>query len=275
MRRLTDRTRLAAVRARALTGPRDGFLDAEAAALVHERLTEVNRTFTSPAVVQPRPDAFDLPGATVVPDDDTLALAEGAHDLVVHFMALHWADDPVGQLIQCRRALRPDGLFVAVLLGGRTLHELRTVLAEAETRTAGGLAPRIAPMAEIRDLGALLFRAGLALPVADSVTLDVAYRDLRHLARDLRAMGEGNALADRGPPLSRATLAEADRLYSGHFGRPDGRIAATFELIFLTGWAPHASQQTPLRPGSAAHRLADALGTEEVATGVPTFKRPH
>ena len=270
MRRLTDRQRLARVRARAR--PDAGFLDAEAALMVQERLTEVNRTFTSPALVAPRPEAFGFLNAVTVPDDEVLNLTPGAHDLVVHAMGLHWADDPVGQLIQCRRALAPDGLFLGVMLGGRTLQELRAVLAEAETAATGGLSPRVAPMAEIRDLGALLFRAGLALPVADGLALDVSYRDLRHLAADLRAMGEGNALADRGPPLSRAALDHADRLYATHFGRDDGRITATFELIFLTGWEPHDSQQRPLRPGSAAHRLAEALGTEEVGTGVPTLK---
>ena len=197
-----------------------------------------------------------------------LDLEEAAHDLVVHALALHWADDPVGQLIQARRALKPDGLFLGVCFGGQTLQELRRVLAETESRNRSGLSPRIAPMGEIRDLGALLQRAGLALPVADSLTVPVAYAGIRGLIRDLRAMGETNALAARDRrPLSRADLALAETIYAEHFTALDGRIAATFEFVFLTGWAPAPDQPQPLRPGSASHRLADALGTDELPGG--------
>lgn len=236
------------------------------AADVQERLAEVNRTFTRPAVVTPFPDVWRraLPAARTVPDDDALALEPGAHDLVLHALALHWANDPVGQMIQCRRALAPDGLFLGYLFGGQTLAGLRACLAEAETGATGGLSPRVLPMAEIRDAGGLLQRAGFALPVADALTLRVAYRDALHLMRDLRAMGEGNALAARlRRPTRRGVIARAARLYAETCGDGAGGVAATFEILCLTGWAPHDGQPKPLRPGSAARRLADALGTVE------------
>ncbi|MBS0564400.1 MAG: SAM-dependent methyltransferase [Proteobacteria bacterium] len=271
---LTDRTALARQRARACTQGPDLFLHRAAADEIEERLSEVNRRFTAAAVVAGFPDFWRerlhicLPGTRVVSDDKVLALAPGAHDLVIHALALHWADDPVGQIIQSARALRPDGLFLAVLPGGRTLHELRACLAEAESRLSGGLSPRVLPMGEIRDLGGLLSRAGLALPVADAVTLSASYRDLGHLAADLRAMGEGNALAARSRrPARRALFAEAARIYRETYPAEGGRIAATFDLIFLTGWAPHPGQQKPLRPGSAITRLADALNPGTARTG--------
>lgn len=267
---LTDRAALTRLRDRARARGPDLFLHEAAAAEIEERLSEVNRRFTSPAVVTGFPEIWQsrLPGATFAADDDMLALAPGAHDLVIHAMALHWANDPVGQIIQSVRALRPDGLFLAVLPGGRTLSELRACLAEAESRLTGGLSPRVLPMGEIRDLGALLSRAGLALPVADAVALTASYRDLPHLAADLRAMGEGNALAARSRrPGRRDLFAEAARLYAETYPAPEGRILATYELIFLTGWAPHPSQQKPLRPGSAMARLADALKPLDEGTG--------
>ncbi len=263
--RLTDRPALLRARARAARAPAL-FLHAEAAAEVQERLSEVNRTFTRPAVVTGWPAAWEgvLPGARMVPDAPVLALEEGAHDLIVHAMALHWADDPVGQLVQCRRALVPDGLLLAVLPGGCTLAELRAALAEAEAAVTGGLSPRVLPMAEIRDLGGLLQRAGLALPVADSLALPASYADAFALMRDLRAMGETNALEGRlRRPTRRAVLMEAAARYAAAWPAGGGRISATYELIFLTGWAPDASQPKPLRPGSASARLADALGSEE------------
>ena len=174
-------------------------------------------------------------------------------------------DDPIGQLVQARRALQPDGLFLGVLFGGQTLAELRAVLAQAESELRGGLSARILPMAEIRDLGAALQRAGFALPVADSLRQNVAYRDLNTLFSDLRAMGERNALAARPRQLTpRALFSKARRLYAGSFATPDGACMAGFELIFLSGWAPSADQPKPLRPGSATSRLADALGATEV-----------
>ncbi len=263
---LTDTKALALHRARA-----DGsawFLHDAARDEVEERLKDVNRTFTTPAVVTAHPELWGdvVPGAQVVHDDPVLPLDVAAHDLVIHAMCLHWADDPVGQLIQCRRALREDGLLLVATLGGDTLAELRASLAEAEAQVAGGLSPRVAPMGEVRDMGALLQRAGLALPVADVGTLTVRYRDLAHLTQDLRAMGETNALAARHrkvPP--RDLFSRADRIYRDAFPEGDG-IRATFQTIYLTGWAPSETQQKPLRPGSAQARLADALGVPEQGT---------
>lgn len=268
---LTDRHALAMHRARA-QDPEGLFLHQHAADDLHERLQEVNRTFTNVAVVTgfPRFWREKFPDAHLIEDTDTLSLDVGAHDLVIHAMVLHWANDPVGQLVQCRRALKKDGLFLGVCLGGQTLNELRSVLAEAQTRVQGGIAPHVAPMGEVRDLGALLQRAGLALPVADTTPFKVSYQSLWHLMHDLRAMGETNALRMRHRHgLRRDVLQEAQRLYKKHFPHDAERIAATFELIYLSGWAPDDSQQKPLRPGSAQQRLADALGTEEMPANDP------
>jgi SAM-dependent methyltransferase len=268
---LTDRRALLSRRTRAQRQGPELFLHEEVAEEIEERLGEVNKEFTAPAVVTGFPRVWQdrIAGARIVADDPVLTLEPEAHDLVIHMLSLHWASDPVGQLVQCRRALRPDGLFIAALFGGRSLHELRSVLAEAESRLTGGLSPRVLPMGEIRDLGGLLQRAGFALPVADAVTTTVTYRTAFHLFADLRAMGETNVLTLRSrKPAPRALFPEAARLYAEHFPAPDGRIAATFDIVFLTGWAPHENQQKPLRPGSAAARLADALGVTEVtATG--------
>jgi SAM-dependent methyltransferase len=260
--RLTDRAALTRNRLRADAM----FLQAAAADDVHERLIEVNRTFTAPVVVTGFPDAWSewMPNATVIQDDETLDLEEGAHDLVIHALSLHWADDPIGQLVQCRRALKPDGLLIATSFAGQTLHELRSVLAEAEVAQTGGLSPRILPMGEIRDLGGLLQRAGFALPVADTTPLTVTYDTPIHLMRDLRAMGEGNAMDQRQrAPTRRKIFAQAMQRYVETFAMDDGRVPATFEIATLTGWAPSETQQKPLRPGSATTRLADALGTKE------------
>lgn len=264
---LTDRAALACHRGRAMAMQAPAtFLHDFAIAEVQERLETVNRSFTAPAVVTGFPALWQaaLPGARVVDDAEVLDLAPGAHDLVVHALALHWANDPVGQIVQCRRALRPDGLFMALLFGGRTLHELRAALAEAEAELTGGLSPRVLPMGDIRDLGALLQRSGLALPVADSLARTVLYRDALHLMADLRAMGETNALAGRlRRPTRSAVLLRAGAIYAAAHADAEGRIPATFEIICLTGWAPHDSQQKPLRPGSAQQRLAEALNTAE------------
>ncbi|VAW03188.1 SAM-dependent methyltransferase, BioC-like [hydrothermal vent metagenome] len=225
----------------------------------------VNKSFKDMAIISGFPDFWQnaFPQATCRADDEVLDLPEAGFDLILHAMALHWANDPVGQLIQSRRALRPDGLLLAVLLGGKTLHELRASLAEAEAEVSGGLSPRIAPMGEVRDLGALLQRAGFALPVADSIPLKVSYKSPRHLMHDLRAMGETNALSGRPRKMTgRALMTRAEEIYSQAFGDA-GRVNATFELIILTGWSPDDSQQKPLRPGSATTRLAQALGTHE------------
>jgi SAM-dependent methyltransferase len=267
--RLTDRARLAQNRARATRAPVT-FLHEEAITEVQERVAEVNREFTAPAVVTGHPEIWSaaFPRAAIAPDAETLALAPGGHDLVIHAMCLHWADDPIGQVIQCARALRPDGLFLAVFPGAQTLHELRAALAEAEVLVTGGLSPRVAPMIDLRDAASFLQRAGLALPVADVSPRRVSYKSLLHLVRDLRGMGEGNALAQRHcQPLTRRFLVEAASVYPDT--QPDGRITAQVDLVFLAGWAPHEGQQKPLRPGSAAMRLAEALGTEECPSDDP------
>lgn len=262
--RLTDTKTLALHRARASLEAM--FLQESAADEIQDRLGMVNRAFKSPAIVTAFPKiwANRMPCALTVYDDETLKLEESAHDLVIHATSLHWANDPVGQLIQCRRALQPDGLMLAATLGGQTLHELRSVLGQTEVELTGGLSPRVAPMGEIRDLGALLQRAGFALPVADSLLLHVEYKDAQSVMHDLRSMGENNALEQRNrriPP--RSLFEKAADLYKSAYPGADGRIKATYELVFLTGWAPDASQQQPLRPGSAKQRLADALSVQE------------
>ncbi|ATF20000.1 methyltransferase domain-containing protein [Phaeobacter gallaeciensis] len=261
---LFDRRAITAHRSR-LT-PQALFLHDIARDEIEDRLSMVNRSFTSPALVAPFTEGWAscLPDAKHVADDETLDLEVGAHDLVVHAMSLHWANDPVGQLIQCHRALTEDGLLLVVMLGGQTLHELRSALATAETRLSGGLSPRVAPMAEVRDLGALLQRAGFALPVADVVPLTAKYRDLRHLMHELRGMGETNAMTQRQKVTpSRHLFAEAEEIYRATYATADGLLPATFELICLTGWSPSETQQKPLRPGSAKARLADALKVPE------------
>lgn len=262
--RLTNPDQLARNRARAR--PDGMFLQDLAVDEIHDRLDMVNRRFTSPAIVTGFPEVWGaaFPDAKIVPDTEELSLAREAHDLVIHAMGLHWANDPVGQLVQCRLALKPDGLLLGICFGGQTLAELRAVLAETETEVMDGLSPRVAPMGEIRDLGALLQRAGFALPVADSMARNVTYADIYALMRDLRLMGERNALANRNPnPMSRHFFDMANTNYRQHFLAEQDRIMATFELITLTGWAPDDSQPKPLRPGSAAARLADALNTDE------------
>ncbi|UOA13269.1 MULTISPECIES: methyltransferase domain-containing protein [Sulfitobacter] len=261
---LTDLKALTHRRARATA--RGMFLQQAAAEEVQDRVGLVKKAFTAPAIVTAFPQVWEaaFPKAKIVPEGEVLALEPQAHDLVIHAMGLHWTNDPIGQLIQCRRALRPDGLLQAVALGGQTLHELRACLGQAEAEVTGGLSPRIAPMGELRDLGALLQRAGLALPVADSQPLTVEYEDAWALMRDLREMGETNALQARlRRPTGRAVLTRAAELYATHFTAPSGRVTATFDMIFLAGWAPDESQQKPLRPGSAQQRLADALNSRE------------
>lgn len=262
--RLTDRTSLKQYRARA----DNWFLQDIAADDVQERLMEVNRSFTSPAIITGFPDFWRarFPNAKIVSDVEVLDLDPGSHDLIIHALCLHWADDPIGQLVQCRHALKPDGLLLATSFAGQTLHELRSVLAQAETEILGGLSPRILPMGEIRDLGGLLQRAGFALPVADIMPLTVSYETAFHLMKDLRAMGESNAMDARAraiPP--RSFFPRAAALYWENFPDQDGRVKASFEIATLTGWAPADSQPKPLRPGSATHRLAQALGTQETA----------
>lgn len=204
-------------------------------------------------------------GEGVVGDPEMLPFGTAARfDLVVSALALQHVNDLPGALVQVRRALKPDGLFLAGLLGGATLTELRQAFLQAESETEGGASPRVAPFAELRDLGGLLQRAGFALPVVDADTVTVRYGDPFSLMRDLRAMGLTNALHHRRrSPLRRATLMRAAEIYAERFSDADGRLRATFEILWLSGWAPHESQQKPLKPGSAKVRLAEALGTAE------------
>jgi SAM-dependent methyltransferase len=201
-------------------------------------------------------------------DEELLPFADDALDLAVSALSLHYVNDLPGTLVQIRRALKPDGLFVAALLCRDTLTELRQAFAQAESEVEGGISPRVAPFADPRDLGALLQRAGFALPVVDSDRLVVRYDSAFVLMRDLRAMGATNVLIERRKtPLRRATLMRMAEIYFERFADPDGRIRATFEIGWMTGWSPHESQQKPLKPGSAAQRLADALGTKEISAG--------
>jgi len=203
-------------------------------------------------------------GARAVLDEERLPFAPESLDLVVSTLGLHWTNDVVGTLIQIRRALKPDGLFLGAFLGGATLTELRQALTDAESELLGGAGSRVSPFADSRDAAGLLQRAGFALPVADVDRVNVSYEHPLKLMADLRQMGETNVLADRHPrALTRALLARAGEIYAERFSGPDGRVSATFEIVTLTGWSPHASQPQPLRPGSAKMRLADALGVVE------------
>jgi hypothetical protein len=207
----------------------------------------------------------------VVADEEALPFRDASIDLVVSGLALHFANDLPGVLAQIRRALKPDGLFLAALLGGETLIELRQAFAEAESEIESGASPRVAPFADLRQLGALLQRAGLALPVTDVERVTVRYSSVFDLMHDLRRMGAANALvARRRVPLRRTTLMRMADIYARRFGDADGRIRTTFDIVWLSGWAPHPNQQQPLRPGSAKARLADALGTREISAGEKT-----
>jgi SAM-dependent methyltransferase len=268
--RLFDRPLIAARRARAARlGPATFLLDRVVEDGV-ERLGAVLREFQAGADVGTPGFALAAalrPGLALreiaLPDSgvERLDLPPGSLDLVVSALALHFVDDLPGVLAQLRRALRPDGLFLAALLGGDTLTELRQAFAAAESEVEGGLSPRVAPFADLRDLGALLQRAGFALPVADVDRVVVRYAHPLALMQDLRRMGATNPLAERRrKPLRRATLARALEVYAERFADPDGRVRATFDVVWLSGWAPDPSQQQPLKPGSAKVSLAETLG---------------
>ena len=204
----------------------------------------------------------------VVADEEALPFADGSLDLIVSALALQFVNDLPGTLVQARRALKPDGLFLAALVGGDSLSELREAFAAAESEVEDGLSPHVAPFADVRELGGLLQRAGFALPVVDSDRLTVRYDSVLALMHDLRRMGATNVLNERRRVLlKRATLRRLAEIYAERFADADGRLRATFEIVWLSGWAPHESQQKPLKPGSAAHRLADALGTQEISSG--------
>jgi len=207
-------------------------------------------------------------GPAVVADEEALPFAAQRFDLVVSAMSLHWVNDLPGALIQVARILRPDGLFMGAMLGGATLWQLRQALGAAESEIEDGLSPRVSPFADLRDAAGLLQRAGFALPVADSETIDVEYANALELMRELSAMGESNLVVERRRGLARrATLLRAAEIYRERFTQTSGRVAASFEVLFLHGWAPHESQPKPIKPGSARHRLAEALDTTELSAG--------
>jgi SAM-dependent methyltransferase len=269
-------------RARAMRAGGATFLLDRIAAEFGERLEAVKRDFAHVVDVGTPDDSLRRvlarDGRTFAAADflgrahEALDLGVAAFDLAASALALQFANDLPGILAQVRRALRPDGLFLAALIGGDTLEELRQAFAEAEIALEGGLSPRVAPFAGVRDLGALLQRAGFALPVVDTDRLVVRYRDVFALMRDLRAMGATNAMAARRrTPLRRATLARMAEIYAERFTEADGRCRATFEVIWLSGWAPHESQPKPLPPGSAKVSLADVLGQRKAFT--PTTDR--
>lgn len=207
------------------------------------------------------PDLARLcPSPVVVADEELLPFAEASFDLVVSALALQHVNDLPGALIQIARVLRPDGLLLASLLGPGSLVELRQSMLAAEAEADQGASPRVAPFVDVRDLGSLAQRAGLALPVVDSDTVRVTYPTALHLMRDLKAMGASNALADRRRvPIRRGTLMRAAEIYAEQFAAPGGKVTATFEIVTLTAWTPHPDQPKALRPGSATHRLADVL----------------
>ncbi len=224
-----------------------------------ERLVQ---TDLSPAMLR-RAD-----GPRVVADEELLPFADASFDLVTSVLGLHWVNYLPGALIQIRRALVPDGLLLAAMLGGKTLGELREAFAVAEVAEEGGASPRLSPFADARDAGDLLMRAGFALPVVDVDTITVAYPDALALMRDLRGMGEANAVRERRARFSRrATMMAAAAAYEERFAQADGRVPATFEVIYLTAWAPHPSQPKPRSPGAARARLADALEAREIPAG--------
>jgi len=252
------------------------FLIGDVAAHLAERIAAVNRRFQNALDLSSRMESFSqlrnsaknwtrtslspAPG-NIAADEEALPFATGSFDLITSVLSLHAVNDLPGALLQIRQALQPNGLFVAALFSGETLQELREALAVGESEIAGGITPHVAPFADLRDLGGLLQRAGFALPVSDVERTLVNYRDFNSLIGDLRALGETNALASRSRKfLRRDVLAAALAHYLARHSTPDGRLKATFDIVYLTGWAPHESQQKPLAPGSARTRLMDAIG---------------
>jgi SAM-dependent methyltransferase len=267
---LFDRALLRARQGRASRLGAENFLLDRVIADMDERLQAVLRQFDNAAdVATPGNRLRDGVAGRVghlthadVPDveSDGLNLAPASLDLVISALGLHFVNDLPGVMAQIGRALKPDGLLLAAMLGGDTLTELRQSFAAAEAEREGGISPRVAPMADLRDVGALLQRAGFALPVTDVDRVVVRYDSAFGLMQDLRRMGATNVLVERRrAPLRRATLLRMAQIYSERFSDPDGRIRATFDIIWLSGWAPHESQQKPLKPGSAKASLADAV----------------
>ncbi len=250
--RIFDRSLLNQKRARTLPHSSEfSFLRNWAEKELKGRLADVKRNFSAQEIA-------------VMDAEEILGFEEGSCDLITSVLDLHTINDLPGALIQIRRSLKPDGLFIGAMFGGETLYELRESLTQAELEIKGGASPRVHPFASKQDLGALLQRAGFALPVVDSEILTVTYADMFRLMHDLRGMGETNILALRNKSYpGKGLFLQAAQYYQHKFSEPDGRIYASFEILFLLGWAPHASQQQPLKPGSAQNRLADALKTSE------------
>jgi SAM-dependent methyltransferase len=277
---IIDRALIARYRCRAQARAQGGedFLLTHAVTDLAERLSAVERTFEHGALIAPMAGqakaALNAAGQvrnlialdTVDSTDETLPFEPGSHDLVLCALSLQETNDVAGALIQMRRALRPDGLLMAVMLGGDTLKELRFALTQAETEIYGGASPRVMPFTDVRAAGALLQRTGFALPVTDVETLTVRYDHLWALMRDLRGMGAQNALIARSRrPVGRRLFQRAAEIYARDFSDADGRVRATFSFVSLSGWAPHESQQKPLKPGSAKFSLAAALQKPEDA----------
>jgi SAM-dependent methyltransferase len=286
-----DRSLLRARRARAAALGAETFLLDQVADDMAERLSTVLRQFDravdlgtptdavrralsetgrvgSLIAAEPAAHRLDTDFVRVVADEEALPFAERSLDLLVSGLALQFVNDLPGTLLQIRRALKPDGLLLAALIGGDSLAELRDAFAGAESEIEGGISPRVAPFADVRELGALMQRAGFALPVVDTDRITVRYDSAPALMRELRRMGATNILTERRrTPLKRATLERMEDIYCDRFSDPDDRIRATFEIVWLSGWAPHEGQQQPLKPGSAKQRLADALGAKEISAG--------
>lgn len=277
---LFDRPLLRERQRRAAREGAEKFLLARATEDLFERLATLTRDFPRAALIE-TPFAEELREALLrsnkIESVDLLPIAGAAetidgtrapYDLAISLLSMQWLNDLPGMLAQAKRLLRPDGLLLAAMIGGDTLTELREALAVAESEIEGGISPRVSPFVEVRVLGGLLQRAGLALPVTDTDRLTVRYDNAIALMHDLRRMGAANALAERNrKPLKRATLFRAAEIYRERFADQDGRVRATFEILWLSGWSPHESQQQPLRPGSAKTRLADALRTVEFPAG--------
>lgn len=259
----------------------NSFLARQSAAQLLDRLKDIKRDFPRALLIGKADPSLERAenidsiicmslkgGGDLCADEEYLPFAEGSFDLVLSNLNLHAVNDLPGALIQIRRALKPDGVFLAAMYGGETLYELRQSLIHAETAVKGGMSPRVFPFADKPQMGALLQRAGFALPVIDSDVLTVTYKDIFALMHDLRRLGETNIIKKRSlRNPGKAFFAEAARYYQERFSDKNGQIMASFELIYMIGWAPHESQQKPLRPGSARKRLSDALDTDEIKTG--------
>lgn len=263
---LFDEKQLARNRARAETHFTDfDFLIRRVEEDIAERLDDITRDFSSVLITGPLggeiltrrfPNAHRMPLVT----PESLTALAGQYDAILSVGGIHHANDVPGLFIQMRRALKPDGVWIAAMAGGETLAELRASLLQAELDTTGGASPRISPFMDKQQVAGLLQRAGFALPVVDSERISVAYRDMGRLMHDLRGMGEGNALTGRlRHPTARQVFLRAEELYKNQFAEPDGRLTASFDIVFLIGWAPHESQQQPAKRGSATISLADAI----------------